>query len=52
MSCSKCLELLDLILLGEAPATPEEEAALDELPAVTAEDLLERLRPRIARSRE
>ena len=46
MYCPDCLHVLDLILLAEAPATPEEEAILDELPEVTAEDLLERLRPR------
>jgi len=36
-----------MILLAEAPATPEEEAAPDELPEVTAEDVVERLRSRI-----
>jgi len=48
MSCLECLYVLDLILLAEVPATPEEEAILDEIPEVTAEDVLERLRPRIA----
>ena len=50
MSCAECLLELDFLLLAEAPATPEEEAILDEIPKVTAEDLLERLRPRIASS--
>ena len=34
-SCPECLFELDLILLVERPATAEEEAILDELPAVT-----------------
>ena len=50
MDCSECLFELDMILLAEAPATPEEEAILDELPAVTVGDLLERLRPGIGSS--
>ncbi len=50
MSCPECLFVLDLILLAEAPATPEEEAALDMLPKWTPEELLERLRPRIGSS--
>lgn len=50
MGCPECLYVLDMILLAEALPMPEEEAALHELPEVTAEDLLERLRPRIARS--
>ena len=48
--CQECLEVLDLILLGEAPATLEEEAALEMLPKWTLEEMLERLRPRIASS--
>ena len=48
MDCPECLYVLDMILLAEAPATAAEEAVLDELPEVTAEDLLPRLRPRIA----
>ena len=48
MNCPRCLFELDFLLLAEAPATPEEEAILDELPAVTVEVLLERLWPRIA----
>ncbi len=51
VDCAECLFELDFLLLCEARATPEEEAILDELPEVTAEDLLERLRSRIARSR-
>lgn len=31
MVCRECLYLLDMILLAEAPATPEEEATLDLL---------------------
>ena len=50
MSCPECLFELDFLLLAEVPATPEEEAILDEIPEVTAEDLLERLRPRIGSS--
>ena len=42
MECSECLHVLDLILLAERPATPEEEAALDELPEVTGEDVQRR----------
>ena len=48
MDCPECLFELDFLLLCEAPATPEEEAILDELPEVTGEDVQERLRPRIA----
>ena len=45
LSCAECLFELDVLLLAEAPATPEEEAILDELPAVNVEDVLERMRP-------
>ena len=31
MGCPQCLFVLDFLLLAEAPATPEEEAALDLL---------------------
>ncbi len=31
MDCPECLFELDMILLAEVPATPEEEAALDLL---------------------
>ena len=48
MDCPECLDMLDMILLAEAPETAEEETILKTLPEVTAEDLLERLRPRIA----
>ncbi len=51
VDCRECLFELDFLLLSEAPPTPEEEAILDEFPKVTAEDLLERLRPKIASSR-
>ncbi len=50
-SCPECLFELDFLLLAEAPATTEEEAILDEIPEVTAEALLERLRPGICSSR-
>ena len=42
MSCQECLFELDFLLLAEGPATPAEEAALDAIPDVTAEDLLAR----------
>ena len=32
LSCPECLFELDFLLLAEAPATPEEESILDELP--------------------
>ena len=50
MFCPACSAELDFLLLAEAPETAEEEAVLDALPEVTAEDLLERLRARIALS--
>ena len=50
MSGPECLHELDFLLLAEVPATPAEEAILNEIPAVTVEGLLERLWPRIARS--
>lgn len=31
VTCSECLEVLDLILLAEAPTTPEEEVVLSGL---------------------
>jgi len=40
MVCSECLYVLDLILLAEAPATPEEAVLLSQLPEFTAEGLL------------
>ena len=43
--------MLDMILLAEVPVTAEEEAVLRSLPKWTAEELLERLRPKIASSR-
>ena len=36
LSCPECLHVLDLILLAEAPATPEEEAFLDNLTGESA----------------
>ena len=51
MVCPECLFELDFLLLAETPATPEEEAVLRSLPKWTAEELLERLRPKIASSR-
>ena len=47
MVCPECLFELDFLLLAEVPATPEELAALDEIPAVTWEDVLRRLRQRL-----
>ena len=44
MTCAECLFELDFLLLCEAPPTPEEEAIIDEMPAVTGEDVLERSR--------
>ena len=44
MSCPECLFELDLLLLAEAPATPEEEAALERIPEVTWDEILRRLR--------
>ena len=49
MVCPVCLFELDFLLLAEVPATPEEEA-LDELPEVTGEDVLERRRSGIGLS--
>ncbi len=42
MVCPECLFELDFLLLCEAPATPEEEAVLSQLPAVSPTDLLAR----------
>jgi len=52
LSCPECLFELDFLLLCEAPATPEEETVLRSLPKWTAEELVERLRPKIASSRK
>lgn len=46
MDCRECLFELDMILLAEAPKTAEEEAILNEIPAVTGEEVLERFRHR------
>ena len=43
LSCAECLYVLDLILLAEAPATLEEEVVLDQIPKLTAVDLLTRV---------
>ncbi len=51
MGCPERSAELDFLLLAEAPPTPEEEAVLRSLPKWTAEELLERLRPKIASSR-
>ena len=40
LSCPQCLFELDFLPLCEAPATPEEEAVLSQLPAVSPKDLL------------
>lgn len=43
MSCRECLFELDFLLLCEAPATPEEEVVLSQLPEFTVEGLLTHL---------
>ena len=48
LACPECLFELDFLLLAEAPATVEEKAVLGQIPNVTAEDLLTRLRPRVS----
>ena len=52
MSCPECLFELDFLLLAEVPPTPEEETVLRSLPKWTAEELLERLRPKLASARQ
>ena len=44
LACPECLFELDFLLLCEAPATPEEEAALERIPEVTWDEILRRLR--------
>ncbi len=48
--CEECLEALDLILLAESPPTPEEEARLRNLPSRSPEEILDQLKPLIARN--
>ena len=44
MSCPERLFELDFLLLCEAPATPEEDVILSQMPKLTLKDLLTRLR--------
>ena len=50
LSCPECLNVPDLILLAEVPATSEEETILSRMPGLSADDLPFPLRPGIGPS--
>ncbi len=50
LSCPECLNVPDLILLAEVPATSEEETILSRMPGLSADDLPSPLRPGIGPS--